>query len=132
VDKMHVILQSIVQLRLFGVVDSCRRFTFLHKKSTKKNFQKKRKKNFFVCLAAANSSDANSPKDNSPKDNSLKPQLQREFGLLPFGEMSLHPLWHVSFWASTISQSLTWYFVQGILNGDVSLYHWPPVWLVWN
>ncbi len=21
---------------------------------------------------------------------------------------------------------------QGILNGEVSLYHWPPVWLVWN
>jgi len=23
-------------------------------------------------------------------------------------------------------------FVQGILNGEVSLYSWPPVWLVWN
>ncbi len=22
--------------------------------------------------------------------------------------------------------------VQGILKGEVSLYHWPPVWLVWN
>ncbi len=22
-------------------------------------------------------------------------------------------------------------FYQGILNGEVSLYHWPPVWLVW-
>jgi len=21
---------------------------------------------------------------------------------------------------------------QGILKGEVSLYHWPPVWLVWN
>ncbi len=24
----------------------------------------------------------------------------------------------------------TWAFVQGILKGEVSLYHWPPVWLV--
>ena len=23
-------------------------------------------------------------------------------------------------------------FRQGILKGEVSLYHWPPVWLVWN
>ncbi len=23
-------------------------------------------------------------------------------------------------------------FEQGILKGEVSLYHWPPVWLVWN
>jgi hypothetical protein len=23
------------------------------------------------------------------------------------------------------------YLVQGILKGEVSLYHWPPVWLVW-
>ncbi len=22
--------------------------------------------------------------------------------------------------------------LQGILKGEVSLYHWPPVWLVWN
>jgi hypothetical protein len=22
--------------------------------------------------------------------------------------------------------------IQGILKGEVSLYHWPPVWLVWN
>ncbi len=25
-----------------------------------------------------------------------------------------------------------WIFNQGILKGEVSLYHWPPVWLVWN
>ncbi len=25
----------------------------------------------------------------------------------------------------------TWWN-QGILKGEVSLYHWPPVWLVWN
>ncbi len=24
-----------------------------------------------------------------------------------------------------------WCLYQGILNGEVSLYHWPPVWLVW-
>ncbi len=24
------------------------------------------------------------------------------------------------------------YIRQGILNGEVSLYRWPPVWLVWN
>jgi len=23
-------------------------------------------------------------------------------------------------------------FIQGILKGEVSLYHWPPVWLVWT
>ncbi len=23
-------------------------------------------------------------------------------------------------------------FEQGILKGEASLYHWPPVWLVWN
>jgi hypothetical protein len=28
----------------------------------------------------------------------------------------------------TIAASLR----QGILQGEVSLYHWPPVWLVWN
>jgi hypothetical protein len=25
-----------------------------------------------------------------------------------------------------------WNSSQGILKGEVSLYHWPPVWLVWN
>jgi hypothetical protein len=25
-----------------------------------------------------------------------------------------------------------WHLVQGIRKGEVSLYHWPPVWLVWN
>ncbi len=25
-----------------------------------------------------------------------------------------------------------WMHEQGILKGEVSLYHWPPVWLVWN
>jgi len=25
-----------------------------------------------------------------------------------------------------------WNLWQGILKGEVSLYHWPPVWLVWN
>ena len=25
-----------------------------------------------------------------------------------------------------------YHIMQGILKGDVSLYHWPPVWLVWN
>ncbi len=27
-----------------------------------------------------------------------------------------------------------WFYIfnQEILNGEVSLYHWPPVWLVWN
>ncbi len=24
------------------------------------------------------------------------------------------------------------YLLQGILKGEVSLYHWPPVWLIWN
>ncbi len=28
--------------------------------------------------------------------------------------------------------SWTWTHDQGILKGEVSLYHWPPVWLVWN
>ncbi len=27
--------------------------------------------------------------------------------------------------------SLFWYQHQGILKGEVSLYRWPPVWLVW-
>jgi hypothetical protein len=25
-----------------------------------------------------------------------------------------------------------WVYVQGILKGEISLYRWPPVWLVWN
>ncbi len=25
-----------------------------------------------------------------------------------------------------------YYICQGILKGEASLYHWPPVWLVWN
>ncbi len=28
--------------------------------------------------------------------------------------------------------ALTWALCQGILKGEVSLYCWPPVWLVWN
>ncbi len=31
-----------------------------------------------------------------------------------------------------IGEGSLWKCKQGILNGDVSLYHWPPVWLVWN
>jgi len=30
------------------------------------------------------------------------------------------------------SWSYTKMIVQGIRKGKVSLYHWPPVWLVWN
>ncbi len=26
----------------------------------------------------------------------------------------------------------SWIYLQRILKGEVSLYHWPPVWLVWN
>ncbi len=33
---------------------------------------------------------------------------------------------------ATSSALFTFGQVQGILKGEVSLYHWPPVWLVWN
>ncbi len=33
---------------------------------------------------------------------------------------------------NTFSESKTLRPNQGILKGEVSLYHWPPVWLVWN
>jgi hypothetical protein len=29
-------------------------------------------------------------------------------------------------------ERLDYGITQGILKGEVSLYHWPPVWLVWN
>jgi hypothetical protein len=32
----------------------------------------------------------------------------------------------------SMTEMSTWCPIQGILKGDVSLYHWPPVWLVWN
>ena len=31
-----------------------------------------------------------------------------------------------------ISTNFTLLWSQGILKGKVSMYHWPPVWLVWN
>ncbi len=31
-----------------------------------------------------------------------------------------------------IAKKNIWKNGQGILKGEVSLYHWPPVWLVWN
>ncbi len=35
-------------------------------------------------------------------------------------------------WMGLIYQSIFVSIRQGILKGEVSLYHWPPVWLVWN
>ncbi len=37
-----------------------------------------------------------------------------------------------SFFYRRSYQTLHLYLFQGILKGEVSLYHWPPVWLVWN
>ncbi len=44
----------------------------------------------------------------------------------------------IFFWMSTLSYSILYLCIyklhgcsQGILKGEVSLYHWPPVWLVW-
>ncbi len=50
----------------------------------------------------------------------------------------LHNIWQqIEAWISI--KSLLWALcvllcgpTQGILKGEVSLYHWPPVWLVWN
>jgi hypothetical protein len=42
----------------------------------------------------------------------------------------LATLGHVTFIGLAIFVSH--YLVQGILKGEVSLYHWPTVWLVWN
>jgi hypothetical protein len=36
-----------------------------------------------------------------------------------------------SFCPTHIYQTRRKHFNQGILKGEVSLYHWPPVWLVW-
>ncbi len=46
-------------------------------------------------------------------------------------------LFHVSIYVMSSSNSAIWAVVtdttiQGILKREVSLYHWPPVWLVWN
>ncbi len=41
--------------------------------------------------------------------------------------------WFLTKWCCIFKTSLQckdW--IQGILKGEVSLYHWPPVWLVWN
>jgi hypothetical protein len=41
-----------------------------------------------------------------------------------------------SFWtmggnSSGDTATQAWWLTQGILKGEISLYHWPPVWLVW-
>jgi hypothetical protein len=33
---------------------------------------------------------------------------------------------------SSLLYQIVLQFAQGILKGEVSLFHWPPVWLVWN
>ncbi len=35
-------------------------------------------------------------------------------------------------WVSKSVSQHAWLLYQGILKGEVSLYRWPPVWLVWN
>ncbi len=51
-------------------------------------------------------------------------------------QRSLWSSWKVR-WPGCLSSALATRFsplkfVQGILKGEVSLYHWPPVWLFWN
>ncbi len=48
-------------------------------------------------------------------------------GMSPFGGMEML---QKQFLASP--NICRWSLGQGILKGEVSLYHWPPVWLVWN
>ncbi len=40
--------------------------------------------------------------------------------------LTLLPIWTIQ------RQTLACIINQGILNGEVSLYRWPPVWLAWN
>ncbi len=39
-------------------------------------------------------------------------------------------IWSLILWF--VNKFNNYYIYQGILKGEVSLYHWPPVWLVWN
>ncbi len=38
----------------------------------------------------------------------------------------------IKLFSAQLTLTLAYCLKQGILKGEVSLYHWPPVWLVWN
>jgi len=42
------------------------------------------------------------------------------------------PAWNEDSWFLASARMKGQHLIQGILKGEVSLYHWPPVWLVWN
>ncbi len=88
------------------------------------------------------------PKSHRGRDSSkLKLFCQQEQILKNFLCFSLHfgekpSVWPMCFKHQSIHReranmhspdiACTTAFDQGILKGEVSLYHWPPVWLVWN